>query len=129
MKLTVLDVCLFSSIVYAFEAFGPLDIISQDILQVELNLLKQVLRVKQSTSNDLIFHELNLATILSVLKDKQFKFIEKMNNIAASEALVKSRWDQSRDLSIFQYYTYLENNNVIGEKSQRVQRIQASNFQ
>ena len=65
VKLLVLDQCMFTALLYGAEAWGDISIIEDEIRKIEIKALKSILKVKQSTSNDLIFFELGRAIVQS----------------------------------------------------------------
>ena len=89
VKLLVLDQCMFTSLLYGAEAWGDISIIEDEIRKIEIKALKSIMKVKQSTSNDLIFFELGRANIISRIKDLQSKFYNKISKLQHDQAIVK----------------------------------------
>ena len=75
----VLDQCMFTAFLYGAEAWGNISIIEKEIRNIELKAVKSIMRVKQFTSTDLIYFELDRADIVSKVKDLQFKFFSKIS--------------------------------------------------
>ena len=95
--------------------------ISKKLLTLELGLLKAVLEVKKATPNNLVYQELNRGSIVAKIKDKQCKFITKLDHLNENEAIVKSMWIRSQELdsSYSRYYNGLSNNNSEQDKLHR----------
>ena len=53
IKLQVLDSCMFAAYLYGSECWWCIDKVSKSLLETERKILKSILRVKQSTPNDL----------------------------------------------------------------------------
>ena len=71
-----------------------------------------------------------IADIIAVLKDRQFKFAEKIKKLGKNEALVKEIWDicliDGQPTSLRQYYEQLTNNNAEVNFNERKNRIETS---
>ena len=102
--LLVLDQCMFTALLYGAEAWGDISIIEDEIQNIEIKALKSILKVKQSTSNDLIFFELGRANIISRIKDLQFKFYNKISKLQHDQAIVKYIVDLCANEDIILYY-------------------------
>ena len=89
IKLLVLDQCMFTALLYGAKAQGNISIIEKEVCNIELNALKSILKVKQFTSTDLIYFELDRADNVSKVKDLQFKFFSKISKLKHDEAMVK----------------------------------------
>ena len=90
IKLLVLESCFFNSIIYGIEAWGSIDCVKQNLRLVERKALKRILKVKSSTSDELVYHELRRANIISKIKDRQFKCYQSVRNTETENAIVKS---------------------------------------
>ena len=56
--------------------WGDIDFIANDFNLIEKKALKSCLAVKLSTADDIIFQELNIADIISRIRDRQFNFVK-----------------------------------------------------
>ena len=65
VKLTVLDGCLYNTILYGVECMGDISCIENKLRKIELKALKAILGVKSGTSNDLVFYELRRNFIIA----------------------------------------------------------------
>ena len=125
-KLLVLDNCCLTSILYGFEAWGDLSFITKKLETVELDLLKSLLGVKQGTSNNLVYHEIKRGSVITMIKDRQEKFIKKIKSLHEEEALVKCVWNLCQHLNICQYYNNLTSSNYIQDIANRINIISTS---
>ena len=106
-KLNVLYGCLFSSILYSAEAWGDLTKIEQLLRSTETKALKSCLGVKNGTTTDIIFTEINRPDIIATMMDRQYQFRKKIENLKKDEALLKEIWDLCRlqeNESLYEYY-------------------------
>ena len=81
MKLRVLDNCMFSALLYGSETWGDFSHVSEKLRVIERKALKAILKVKAGTSNDLVYHELRRGDIISKIKDRQYKFFQKVSHL------------------------------------------------
>ena len=126
-KLLVLDNCALKAILYGCEAWGDLSAFASKLETIELDLLKSALGVKKGTPTNIIYHELNRGTIASKIKDQQYNFIHKLDEISEDEALVKCFWNKSQHLQIAKYYNNLTTNNFVTNINERTQILRSSN--
>ena len=77
IKLLVLYVCLFATILYSCEVWVNLDELAEKLLMIEKKALKSCLGVKPSTPDDIVYLELNKADIVTVIRDRQYNFFRK----------------------------------------------------
>ena len=96
----VLDQCMFTSSLYGIETWGDISIIENNILKIEIDALRRILKVKTVTSIDLIYFELNRADIISRMRDAQFKFYKTLS-------VVKHVVDMCTGDDMIKYYNYL----------------------
>ena len=68
-------------------------------MKIEQEALKRCLQVKNGTTNDIIYIELNKSDIISTIKDRQYNFNKKIENLDSSEAIVKSIWEMCENNS------------------------------
>lgn len=115
VKIKVLYTCLFTSLLYSVEAWGGVNQFKEQLLKIEREALKRCLGVKTGTSNDLVYIELNKADIISDIKDKQYKFYNKIISLDPEEAIVKNIWNlcESHDYesNMIEYYKQLQAGN------------------
>ena len=126
IKMLVLDNCVLSSILYGSEAWGDLTFISNELVTIELDLLKSVLGVKSGTPTKLVYHELRRGSIASKLIDRQVNFIKKIKELNVSEALVKCMWDRCQNTDICHYYNSITSGNFEKDKQSRINEINNS---
>lgn len=118
LKMRVLYGCMFASFLYSCEAWGNISHIENELLSIERKALKSCLGVKQSTPNNLIYAELNRPDIVTIIKDRQFNFVQKFLTLNENEAIGKKIWNTfSNDISsnkpkpFLDYYINLEGEN------------------
>ena len=129
VKLQVLDNCVLSAILYGSEVRGNLLFIKNKLNSIELDLLKSALRVKQGTPNDLVYHELNRSEISSKLQVRQKRFIHRIEDLDADDAVVKCVWVKSQALDFSKYYVNLlqnKDNNSEHNRNLRVHKLKVS---
>ena len=111
IKLMVLDQCLLTSLLYRAETWGDISFIEEDIRKIETAALRRILRIKKTTTTDLVYFELNRADIISRIKDSQFKFFNKVTHLHRDEAVVRSILAMCDNDEMVHYYTQLHDNN------------------
>ena len=127
IKLLVLDNCMFNSILYAVETWGDITHIEDKLMAAERKALKCVLKVKSSTSNDVIYNELKRPDIVSKIKELQWKFFQRVKKLNEEEALVVSIMRICRNSSRMNYYETLSSDSRKNNVRNREERIVASN--
>ena len=129
IKLKVLYGCVFPAILYSVEAWGNLTKIENILRTTETKALKACLGIKNGTTSDIIYAEINRPDIISTLQDRQYNFRMKIENLKKDEALMKEVWDicdqQDKD-NLCQYYRNLQCNNAISNLNNRKSNIQLS---
>ena len=128
IKLRILDNCMYSSLTYGMETWGDFSCVHEELRQMERTLLKSILKVKTGTSNDLIYHELKRGDIVSGIKDQQYNFFKKINEIKDGDAIVKEACKICTNDAIFSYYRNLMNANYSNDIEQRERRINESDM-
>ena len=108
IKLSVLDNCLFNSIMYAVKVMGDISCVEKKLRLSEQKALRSILKVKKGTCIDLLYHELKRPDIISRIKDLQFKFFEKLKKLNEEEAVIKSILNICNDTSFVKYYKSLQ---------------------
>ena len=92
--------------------------------------MKSILGIKSGTSNDLIHHEINHPDIIAIIKDRQFKFAEKIKQLGKGEALVKEIWDMcvidDEPTGMRRYYEEIRDGNCVHDVNARKERIDNS---
>ena len=133
IKLRVLYSCMFASVLYSCESWGDVTIITDKLLQIERNALKRCLGVKLRTTADIIYYELNLPDIKSVIIQRQFNFINKIQSLSDGDAIVKDIWNVYRNSDIallpnsfITYYLQLQQNAIDMNICERKTRIMHS---
>ena len=132
IKLVVLYVCLFSTMLYSCEVWVNLDEISKKFMLIEKKALKSCLGVKASTPDDIIYMELNKADIISNIRDRQFNFFSKLMKHDEDAAVVMNIWNlynekvDSASEGIIHYFQNLEPDNRQTNKETRKTRMTAT---
>ena len=127
IKLMVLDQCLLTALLYGAESWGDFTCIKEKIRKIETDILRRILKVKKTTSTDLIYYELNRPDIVSKLKDAQFKFFKKITNLNHEDAIVKNILDMCNRTTIYDYYVHLHGHNQTDNLHERRSTILSSN--
>ena len=131
IKMKVLYACLFESLLYSVEAWGDIEgVIARKLRKVEVEALKRCLGVKNGTPNDLVYMELQKPDIISCIKDRQYKFHEKIMQLTPEDAVVRSIWnlcDSHEDAKNFtEYYKLIEKDNKERNINNRKNKISTS---
>ena len=129
IKTKVLYACLFMSLLYSAEAWGDILRIEKKLLAIEKKALKSCLGVKSGTKTDLIYIEIDRPDIVSIIKDRQFTFAEKIRNLKKDEALVKAVWDlvqTQESTSLRSYYENIKDKNAESNVAERKAKVETS---
>ena len=94
LKLRVLYSCMFAAILYSCEAWGNIDGVAKQILLIERKALKRCLGVKDSVSNDIVYHELNIPDIIAKIMKLQQMFFAKIMAFEPEQAIIKQLVDR-----------------------------------
>ena len=114
VKLLVLYVCLFATLLYSCEVWVNLEEVSEKLLMIEKKALKSCLGVKPSTPDDLVYLELNKANIVSTIRDRQYNFFRKFMNQNEDSAIAMNIWNlynnnvDSESEGVIHYFQNLE---------------------
>ena len=123
IKLLVLDNCFFLSILYAVEVFGNIGCIEKKLRLSEQKALRCILKVKKSTSTDLLYNELKRPDIIATIQDSQYKFFQKIEMLDEEYAMVKSILRLCNNTPFVSHYRSLTPNNKENNVSERESRI------
>ena len=136
LKIRVLYSCLFATIIYGCEAWGSNRKYADQLKKIETKTLKSCLGVKQGTSNDIIYQELNQPDIIATIKERQFNFYKKYSNLQEHECTSKAIWKLYETLvkhdspgNIRKYYENLKDkfsNDDITERRYRIMNSQST---
>ena len=132
IKLLVLYVCLFATILYSCEVWVNLAEVSEKLLLIEKKALKSCLGVKSSTPDDIVYLELNKADIVTVIRDRQYNFFRKFINQSEDTAIAMNIWNlynnnvDSASEGVIHYYQNLEPENKKKNKETRKERTNLS---
>ena len=131
IKMLVLYNCLFATLLYSCEVWINLPNLSEQLLGIERKALKSCLGVKQSTTDDIIYLELNKADIVSTILDRQLNFYTKLMKHDQNSAIVIGVWNLynniiGNEVGFLHYFQSLEPKNKCTNKTNRVERIQLS---
>ena len=133
LKLRVLYGCMFSAMLYSCEAWGDIEHIAESLLVIERKALKSCLGVKQGTSNDIIYAEVNKADIISVIKHRQYSFYKKFKNLSIIDAVACQMWNIYENVPndgnpkrFFDYYNSLIDNSTECNKNYRISKLSDS---
>ena len=124
MKLLALYNCVFTSIFYCAETWYEIDAVSDVMLLLERQALKRCLGVKASTPDDIIYSELDRPDIVSLTKERQYKFFCKLANLDGS-AVVFDILDMCAEanLDVVRYYNSLTDTHCDEDKKRRKERM------
>ena len=123
---------MFASVLYSCESWGDVTIITDKLLQIERNALKRCLGVKLGTTADIVYYELNVPDIKSVIIQRQFNFIKEIQSSSDGDAIVKDIWDVYRNSiallpnNFITYYLQLQHNAIDMNICERKTRIMHS---
>ena len=109
---------MFAAYLYGCECWSTIDAVSEDILSLERKLLKNILQVKPSTPNALIYIELGRPDMIAKIKTRQKRFFENCKKLTKEEAIMRCILELCQGLEIVQYYEALED-------GLHIQRLQA----
>ena len=132
VKLLVLYICLFATILYSCEVWVNLDDLTEQLMLIEKKALKSCLGVKMTTPDDIVYQELNRADIISIIRDRQYNFFTKILKHEESAAVVKGIWNLYQNKvdagsgGIIEYYQSLQSKNKESNREQRKNRINSS---
>ena len=133
VKLLVLYNCLFATILYSCEVWTNLDDLAEKLGLLEKKALKSIMGIKPSTPDDIIYHELDIADIVSTIRDRQYNFYTKLMKHDENVAVVMGVWNlynskvDNANEGIIHYYQKLQPKNRENNKIDRSARINASN--
>ena len=126
MKLLVLDSCVFGALLNSSESWGNVTYIEDRLRNAEMTALRAILGVKKGTTIDLILHELRRCSIVAKIRDRQFKFFEKLSGMSQDDAIVKLIMDMFSDGEMMKYYKTLHGKSGSQDMEEREQRIRTS---
>ena len=81
-----------TSVINSCEVWGALGDLEKRIMLIEKKALKACLGVKQGTSDEIIYLEINKADIVASIYYRQYKFDQKFKRLSCSESTVKNIW-------------------------------------
>ena len=130
IKIRVLYSCLFASIVYGCEAWVDCKKYAEKLKKIEVKALKSCLGVKQGTTNDIVYQELNQPDIVATIQQRQFNFFKKYLDLHENECISKSLWNlyatlvnHNAPVNIRNYYENLMENSSQANVSERTNKI------
>ena len=126
VKLLVLDCCVLGAVLYSSECWGDITCVEEKLNDAEVKALRAVLGIKKGTTIDLIYHELQRCTIGSRIRDRQYKFFQKLTGMSQDDAIVKVVIDKFSDSLMLSYYRNLKDKNGEQEIKEREDRIRSS---
>ena len=95
---------------YASETWGDISCISEDLLKTELQILKRILNIKSGTCSDLVYYELKRPPIILKIRDRQFKFFEKIKCLSPENATIQNYIFICNNSRFLNYYESLHGN-------------------
>ena len=122
MKLIVLYNCVLAAIFYCSETWYEIDEVSQEMLSMERTALKRCLGVKASTPDDIVYTEVNRATIVNKIKEQQHQFFTKLATLDGA-AIVCDILDMCSELDVVKYYNELTDRHCEDEIQERKDRM------
>ena len=126
IKLLVLDACLLSVILYAVEVFGDMSCVEKKLRLAEQKALRAILQVKKGTTIDLLYNEIKRPDVMSMIKECQYKFYQKVKSLKKEEAVVVSILELCKDTPFVNYYESLLPDNKMHNIHEREVRIHQS---
>ena len=129
IKLLVLDACLLSVILYAVEVLGDMSCVEKKLRLAEQKALRAILQVKKGTTIELLYNEIKRPDVMSVIKDSQYKFFQKVKGLKKEEAVVVSILELCKDTPFVHYYESLLPDNRkrnIHEREIRIRNSESS---
>ena len=103
-KLLVLDSCVFNAVLYGCETWGDITNIQDELISIEIKLLKRILNIKKGTSTTLVYYELKRPIITAKIKDKQYNFFKKLSNLSEHEAIIINTIKLCHQSDFLKYY-------------------------
>ena len=122
-KLLVIDNCCLSAITYGCESWGDFSCVHQKLISLEIKILKTTLKVKKGTSNDLIFYELRRCNIIAKIKDKQYNFFRKLQELSEDTSIMSHMLQLCNNSETIEYYKSLRGNNANNFRQELEQKI------
>ena len=126
VKFLVYDSCVLGAVLYSCECWGDVSCVEEKLKEAELKAIRAILGVKTGTTIDLIYHELRRCSIVSKIRDRQFKFFSKISEMSANDAIAKMIVDMFEDSTMLNYYKNLDDKNGDREMREREERIHTS---
>ena len=132
VKLLVLYNCLFATLLYSCEVWVNIDDMSEKLLLIEKKALKACLGIKSSTPDDIVYHEVNRADIVSLIRDRQYNFFMKLMKHDEHTAVILGIWNlynskvDATSEGIVNYYQNLQAKNKETNSDARRERITSS---
>ena len=126
IKLLVLDACLLSVVLYAVEVFGDMSCVEKKLRLAEQKALRAILQVKKGTTIELLYNEIKRPDVMSVIRDSQYKFYQKVKGLKKEEAVVVSILELCKDTPFVHYYESLLPDNKKRNIQEREDRIRQS---
>ena len=123
IKLMIVGNCVISSMLYGAETWGDIYHVEHMLIDIEMKALKAILKVKKGTTNDLVLHELRRCSIISKIKDLQYKFFEKISQLQPLDAIISSVIEMCENSPFIAYYKNLISNNCERDILDREKRI------
>ena len=128
VKIMILDNCVFGAILYGCECWGNVSYLSEKLKKEEMKAIRSIMGIKIGTTEDLVFHELRRCSVMTTIKDRQFNFYKKVQQLSSDDAIVKVVLEMCLlDSSMVDYYKKLREKNREHELMEREQRILKSN--
>ena len=126
VKLLVWDTCVMCALLYGCETWGDISFIENELLLIESKALKAIMKVKKGTTNDLIYVELQRPSIIAKIKDRQFRFFQKVSQLSPDQAIVASIIQLCYESSFIQYYLNIGDENSRKDIEHREKRVRES---
>ena len=121
-KLEVLGACMFSAYLYGVETWYKIDEVGDDLLLLERKFLKRILGVKSNVPDDLLYLELDLSDILTLVKQRQYNFYQNLLKLGEEESICRKLVSLFHYLPMFDYYRGLRENAVKRSKASRIEQ-------
>ena len=126
VKLLVLFNCALPAILYGAETWWNINKFEEKLALIERKAIKRCLGVKSGTPNDVVYSELNRPDLVSVIKDRQHKFFEKISELPEDEAIVKRICILCNNTNPIRYYQTLKNDHRTSSINDRITKMKNS---
>lgn len=133
LKLRILYGCAFPAMLYSCEAWGDVSSIKESLLLFERKAIRACIGVKEGTSNEIIYIEIDKTDIIADILKRQYNFFCKFSSLDANDATAKEMWttysnevDNGNTKIFIDYYSSLRPNTLQSNRTERTERLSHS---